>query len=327
MKLATFSLNASTSHLLGAVVDNKIYSFSDLIKHSGTETSVVDSMQDYLENLPLSFSIAQDLLSFINKTEGYDLDTVKLHSPLPQPKALIDFALTPQHLFNSAMTFVEHEYSGLKKVIAKKVVKKKVRKMSEGVNYSYYKGNHNAVIGPEETTHWPSYTSYLDIEPELAIVTGTKDAIIAGYVIFNDFSARDVQVPELDSLSLTRSKDFHKSNGLGPFLVTPDEIENPLALDVQVKIGDRYEWKGSTKEYSVAPDTVIEYLQTIHPLVPGSVIGLGTIPGCCGLDNNLWVKPGEEITITFKGLGTLKQYIPSTISIKEESRWAERAEL
>jgi len=127
----------------------------------------------------------------------------------------------------------------------------------------YYKGNHHAVIGDNDTISWPSYTSYLDIEPELAVVTVTGNMPIAGYTIFNDSSARDVQFPEMIGLGPARSKDFDRSKGLGPFLVTPDEIEDPLGLDVKVTIGRRYEWRGSTKEYSATPEKMLDYLKTI----------------------------------------------------------------
>ena len=94
----------------------------------------------------------------------------------------------------------------------------------------YYKCNHNAVIGDNDTIHWPAYSSYLDIEPELAIVTGNEVMPIAGYTIFNDSSARDVQFWEMVGTGPARSKDFGHSKGLGPFIVTPDEIGDPLAL-------------------------------------------------------------------------------------------------
>jgi len=191
----------------------------------------------------------------------------------------------------------------------------------------YYKGNHHAVIGDNDTISWPSYTSYLDIEPELAVVTVTGNMPIAGYTIFNDSSARDVQFPEMIGLGPARSKDFDRSKGLGPFLVTPDEIEDPLGLDVKVTIGRRYEWRGSTKEYSATPEKMLDYLKTIFTPLPGTILGMGTIPGCTGLDNDLWLLPGEKIEITFDKLGILRQNTPLSLDKLEHSRWQDRAEL
>jgi 2-keto-4-pentenoate hydratase/2-oxohepta-3-ene-1,7-dioic acid hydratase in catechol pathway len=72
---------------------------------------------------------------------------------------------------------------------------------------------------------------------------------------------------------------------------------------------------------------VLEYLKTIFTPLPGTVIGMGTIPDCTGLDNDLWIKPGENIEITFDKLGTLRQKTPKDLGKIEPSRWANREEL
>lgn len=330
MKLVTFQ-NGEKEPEFGVLVKDKIVSFSTLQGKCGKNYPDLDDIYTYLDNLPVSQKHAKELCKLgeglidqLGDFEYFTPSSVKILPPIPKPAALIDFGLTPRHLLQSAMTIIEHEYSGLKKIIARKVLKGRVKKMGKTSTYPFYVGNHNAVIGHDDTTHWPLYTSYLDIEPELAVVTGPKEFPVAGYVIFNDFSARDVQMPELDELSLTRSKQFDKGNGLGPYLVTPDEIHDPLDIEVSVTIGDRLHWKGHTKEYSIHPEMAINYLHTIFTPAAGTVVGLGTIPDCCGLDNNQWLNPGERVEITFQGLGTLRQHIPSKIGHISPSRWAKR---
>ena len=225
------------------------------------------------------------------------------------------------------MTMVRHELKGLKQVIAKQLVLRRIRRSQAEHHFPYYIGNHNAVVGDGDIVGWPRYTSYLDIEPELAVITGPPEQPIAGYTILNDLSARDIQMPELRTFSLTRSKHFDGSNGLGPFLVTPDEVGDPLSLQVTVRVGDRFTWHGSTSEYSVRPEEVIAYLHSVFTPPPGVVVGLGTIPGCCGLDNDLWPLPGDHVEITFEKLGTLRQKIPERIPHLTRSRWSERPEL
>jgi len=322
VKLSTFSINNQT--LFGFELQNSLYPFEE----SNNANAMLRNMQSFLENFPKSHILAESILDEAKNgtLKGFNRDEVMLHAPLPQPAMLIDFALTPQHLLNSALTFVEHEYSGLKKIIARKVVRKKVERMKSNKAYPYYKANHTAIIGNNDTVLWPSYTSYLDIEPELAVIIGANEDI-AGYTIFNDFSARDIQVPELDTLSLTRSKDFRTGNGFGPFMVTANELQNPLSLSVNVSIGNRFVWKGNTCEYSISPQEMITYLKSFMDLKAGTIIGMGTIPFCCGLDNNLWINPGEEIRITFDSIGTLIQHYPSTLPKLGKSRWAERDEL
>jgi len=159
------------------------------------------------------------------------------------------------------------------------------------------------------------------------MVIGNSRDKIAGYTIFNDASARDVQFPEMIGTGPARSKDFFRGNGLGPFLVTPDEVGDPLNLEVDVNISDRFLWKGHTSEYSVQPTDVVAYLETVFDLQPGMVVGMGTIPDCTGLDNDLWLLPGDTVRITFEKLGTLHQKVPSRIPELEPSRWASRAGL
>jgi 2-keto-4-pentenoate hydratase/2-oxohepta-3-ene-1,7-dioic acid hydratase in catechol pathway len=101
----------------------------------------------------------------------------------------------------------------------------------------------------------------------------------------------------------------------------------PLSLSVTVKIGDRFTWKGHISEYIANPDRVVDFFKTIFPLVPGIVLGMGTIPDCTGLDNDCWINPVERITITFDGLGTLRQLVPRVPADLEASRWKKRPEL
>jgi 2-keto-4-pentenoate hydratase/2-oxohepta-3-ene-1,7-dioic acid hydratase in catechol pathway len=328
MKLATYIEHGNDKSKFGVVVDGYVYSFKDLQEEINQHSPELVDIYSYLANLPHSREKAQELAKYAEGSENrVGVSKVKFLPPIPKPAALIDFALTPKHLYNSAMTIIEHEFTGLKKFVAKKLIQKKIDKAKTNKDYPYYKCNHNAVIGDEDTTIWPAYTSYLDIEPELAFVIGNENEPIAGYLILNDFSARDVQMPELEELSLTRSKDFSMGNGIGPFLVTLDEIRSPLNISVEVKVGERFVWKGNTSEYIEDPLKVLEYINTIWRPVPGTIVGMGTIPGCCGLDNNQWILPGEKIEISFDKLGTLNQYIPKNLSKLEKSRWKLREEL
>jgi len=72
---------------------------------------------------------------------------------------------------------------------------------------------------------------------------------------------------------------------------------------------------------------MLDYLKTIFTPLPGTILGMGTIPGCTGLDNDLWLLPGEKIEITFDKLGILRQNTPLSLDKLEHSRWQDRAEL
>ncbi len=334
MKLLTFSEGESGKHQFGVVVNNRIYSFDAIQLKFGTQHSGLHDIYAYLNQLPESQQQAQQLVNSIQQTsneadmiESFGLDEIRIHSPIPNPAALLDFGLTPRHLKNSAYTLLKHEFNPILIPFIKPFINRKMDNMAQSEILPYYKGNHHAISGYNDTVHWPSYTSYLDIEPELAIVYGNERQPIAGYTILNDMSARDVQFPEMIGTGPARSKDFDRSNGMGPFMVTPDEIDNPLDLKVTARIGNRFEWHGNTSEYCRKPEEVIAFAKSVFTLKPGTVLGMGTIPDCTGLDHNLWLLPGERIEITFDKLGTLKQHIPKNIGSIEASRWKSRQEL
>lgn len=321
MKLLRYK--SAAGEQFGFLLNDRVYSF---LECAPAQEHLLRSLHSYVLNLPGSRIAAEKIVASMGEKSGGEmLKSVKLLPLFSPAPALIDFGLTPAHMLKSAEQLITHELSGIKRYIALKMIKKRVKKVMSSSNYAYYKGNHNAISGEGDTITWPSYTAYLDIEPELALVYGTSAEPLAGYCILNDLSARDVQVPELNELSLTRSKDF--DNGLGAILVTPDEIEDPLKIAVTVQIGDRERWVGDTSDYLITPHEVLTYLESIFTPASGTIIGLGTIPGCCGLERNCWVKPGESIQIAFEGLGTLTQHVPEHISLPSKGRWAHRADL
>ena len=334
MKLVTFHTKTSQKPLFGIVINEKfVVSFAAIMKKKGAFVDSLQSMDSYLKHLPASYSASKELMQYavgnphqFNENEIFPIAAVKLLPPVPNPAALIDFGLTPRHLRNAGVNLMQREYKGSEREELKRKISEKFQGDSNKVTFSYYKCNHNALIGDGATIHWPSYSSYLDIEPELAFVTG-KGNCIAGYVIFNDSTARDVQWPDFQALTgPTRCKDFDYSKGIGPFLVTPDEIDDPLSLDVDVRIGERLHWKGSTSEYSVQPAKVMEKVLKVFTPLPGTIIGMGTIPDCCAIETEQWLLPSDRIQITFDKLGTLTQLVPDHVKITESSRWEKRSD-
>lgn len=332
MKLVTFLQKNSTIEEFGFVGNEKVISFQIAAQKAKIDTWKHVDVQSYLNDLPTSEITAQVIHDYtvthwdeFTATEVHDSITIKLLPPV-RPPALLDFGLSPRHLKNSAMTLLRYEYSTFLQKTVGFFVKRKIDRISKSGILPYYKCNHGEIIGDHDFIGWPQYTSYLDIEPELGIVVGTSHQPIAGYVIFNDVSARDVQLPEMIGTGPSRSKDFSGSNGIGPWLVTAGEVPDPLNLNVDIAIGKRYTWHGTTSEYTHSPDEVLAYLTTIFTPIPGTIIGMGTVPDCTGLDNDEWICPGDAIAISFQNLGTLHQRVPDTIAIAR-SRWKNRREL
>lgn len=341
MKLLNFISGGNATPHFGCVINESAVPFDALQNRFGGRHQQLSDLNSYLQNFPVSEDLARELqkrgekeFASLKPEEKFPLDKIKILPAIPYPPALFDFGLTPKHLRNSALTMMKYEMKWPLYWLAKLFIKAQYQRMKKRKNFIYYKGNHNSIIGDMDSPIWPQYSSYLDVEPELGIVVGkaplhmSQDDLersIAGYVIFNDFSARDIQFPEMrEFLGPARSKDFEKGNGLGPFLVTTDEVGDPLNLDVTVKIGERYTWKGTTQDIIAHPQELIEHLTTFRSLLPGTVIGMGTIPGCCGLDRDEWLEPGNLVQITFGKLGTLRHPIPKNIGPPKPTRWKPR---
>lgn len=325
MKLVRFSTRDGDEPRFGFVLGERVVAFDDL----RDRPAELESPEQYLRDLPESEELARSIEARardlgLDAGSALHLTDARFHPPLASPPALLDFGLSPRHLENSARTLIEYEYGAVVRRLLSPFVGASIRRTSRSNVLFYYKGNHHAIVGDEDVVGWPPYTSYLDIEPELGIVVGNAAQPIAGYLIFNDVSARDVQLPEMRVLGPTRSKDFDRSNGIGPYLVTPDEIPDPLSLDVTVRVGDRFTWRGSTSEYTRHPDEVVKFVKSIFTPLPGTILGMGTVPDCTGLDNNQWIEPGEVVEIAFAGLGTLRQRIPAPPTTLEAGRWRNR---
>lgn len=326
MKLLRFERDGGTH--FGFVRGDAAVSFARAQSQAGVAHPELASVEAWLAALPKSLDLAREVAArSASLAADAPLAQVRIRPPVPRPPALFDFGLSPRHLRNSALTLLRHELGAPVRALLSPLLRLAERRLRGSSAMPYYKGNHNAVIGDDDLVGWPAFTSYLDVEPELALVTGNEAVPLAGYTILNDASARDVQWPEMFGSGPARCKDFDRSNGLGPFLVTPDEVPDPLALDVEVTVGTRFTWHGSTREYVRHPEEVVRHLRSVLTPLPGTVIGMGTIPDCTGLDHDQWLHPGDAVAIRFEELGTLRQRIPPAPPDLAPSRWRERPEL
>jgi 2-keto-4-pentenoate hydratase/2-oxohepta-3-ene-1,7-dioic acid hydratase in catechol pathway len=338
MKLIRFTTAGSQEPRFGIVVRGHAVSFAAL-EHGASKfcRSLADS-RSYLANLPDSERAAKELAAWgedhlgkLGDDARFPLHAVHLLEPV-EVAALFDFGLTPRHLRNAAETLLKYEkddpqMAALLRAFAESILAPKPRSgSSEPEPLSYYKCNMNAIVGNGETVPWPPYTSRLDIEPELAVVYGSEKQPVAGFCIFNDISARDVQAPEfVGGFCLT--KDMAKGNQLGPYLVTCDEVGDPYNLTVSVSVNDRVRYRGSTSEISHKAEDVFAWLEFIAPIKSGSVMGFGTIPDCTGCDHDDFIDPGSEIQISFERLGTLHCRFAEPASKLLPSRWPVRGPL
>jgi 2-keto-4-pentenoate hydratase/2-oxohepta-3-ene-1,7-dioic acid hydratase in catechol pathway len=338
MKLIRFTTTDSPNPFFGVAIQDHAVPFSVLQNKAGKSSPHLADSRSYLANLPDSERAAKELLTWgeqhlgeLGKGDCFPLSAVRLLEPV-EVAALFDFGLTPRHLKNSIETNMKYEKDNpqivaLLQAFTKVVLTPKPKPPAgQPEPLAFYKSNMNAIVGDGETVPWPAYTSRLDIEPELAVVYGNEKQPVAGFCIFNDVSARDVQATEfIGGFCLT--KDMAKGNQLGPYLVTPDEVGDPYNLKVTVLVNGQLKYQGSTSEISHKAEDAFAWLGFMCPIKPGSVMGFGTIPDCTGLDHDDFIDPGAEIQITFERLGTLRCRFAKPTGKLLPSRWPVREPL
>jgi len=180
----------------------------------------------------------------------------------------------------------------------------------------YYKSDADSVIGTGVDVEWPNYSDLMDYELEIAAVIGKQgtdipageaEEYIAGYTIFNDFSARDIQGQEMQGrLGPAKGKDF--ANAMGPYLVTADEFD-PETAEVNAEVNGEVWSEGSPGEMYHSFADIIEHVSQSETLYPGDVLGSGTVGEGCGLELGQFLDSGDTVTLHADGIGTLENTV------------------
>jgi 2-keto-4-pentenoate hydratase/2-oxohepta-3-ene-1,7-dioic acid hydratase in catechol pathway len=174
----------------------------------------------------------------------------------------------------------------------------------------------NTIVGPGDAIRIPPNTVQADYEAELAVVIGKGGSRIpqerawehvAGYTIMNDVTARDMQHGDKQWF---RGKSCDTFAPLGPWIVTPDEIPDPHALDISLTLNGQTMQSSNTSNLIHKIDALISYLSQSLTWEPGDLISTGTPPGV-GVFRKppVFLKPGDEIRITVEGIGALSNRV------------------
>lgn len=187
----------------------------------------------------------------------------------------------------------------------------------------FYFSNPNAFLGHGQSLRKPDYTRELDYELEVACIIGKAGRdispdkaaeYIAGYTILNDWSARDIQRKEMRvGLGPAKGKDF--ASGLGPYMVTPDEIEGfrknkGYHLKMTAKKNGRLLSEGNFADITYSFEEMIARASQGVTLFPGDVIGSGTVGTGCILElrperADGWIERGDMVELEIEHLGIL----------------------
>ncbi|MCE2889926.1 MAG: fumarylacetoacetate hydrolase family protein [Hyphomonadaceae bacterium] len=274
----------------------------------GTMLDLIDAGPDALSQLRAWTS--ESGLNWIN------LGEVTLLAPLPNPRRLRCFSTYEKHLVQAFQQVLKHKLSGPVYAIVKGLGLIKAPKKFFKVP-AYYKGNHLAISGPDQTIDWPSYSQMLDYELELGLVIGKpgKDVPVSsaldhvfGYTIFNDFSARDALMGEMGfgpSAGPAKGKDFDTSNAIGPWIVTADEMGDPASATMTVRVNgvERGTAKVSDAAHSVA--AMVAYASRGETLCPGEMMSCGAVGDGTGIESWRFLVPGDRVELMIERIGTL----------------------
>jgi fumarylacetoacetate (FAA) hydrolase len=240
---------------------------------------------------------AQSLPSFFTgggsarEHDEYAFEDVRLLAPVPRPPSVRDAYAFEEHIKNAA------------RVTGRPGVPDEWYELPV-----FYFSNPAAIFGPDDEIPFPAGSNELDYELEVAAVIGA-DGAIGGFTIMNDWSARDLQRREMKvGLGPAKGKDFATS--LGPVVVTPDELGD-LRLEMVARVNGEERSRGNLGDMYHSWDAILERASANTQLVPGDVIGSGTVGTGCILEHGdgRWLQPGDVVELEVDGIGVLRNRV------------------
>lgn len=290
MRLVTYQRNGARR--LGALAGDALVDLPDVVGHP----AFPETMEALVSAGPGGLDVAREALDR-NDLDRHTVPEPRLLAPL-MPGSLRDF-----------LAFEDHVVAGS-------------ARRGEPVPdpwYElpvYYKGNHRSIYGPDEEIPWPAFTEELDYELEVACVLGGRGrdldedaarALIFGYTLMNDWSARDIQRKEMACrLGPAKGKDFATS--LGPCIVTADDLD-PGDLDLEARVDGETWSKGNLGTTRWTFPQMIAHVSQDEDVWPGDIYGSGTFGGGCGLDLGKLLWPGATVELEADGIGVLRNVV------------------
>ncbi len=324
MKLVSFATKVAPERV-GLLINDEVIDLSACASKIGINLPA--TMAEFLKGEGKSFDLAEKVQdAFLAGKVGKTLSRngYRLLAPVPHPTSCRDAYAFRQHVATARRN------RGLEMI-------------PEFDQFPvFYFTNHNGIVGEGDVVVESDHLQQLDFELEAAIVIGRRgknirssdaDNYIAGYMVMNDLSARVLQMDEMKlSLGPAKGKDF--ATAIGPWLVTPDELESART---KTPFGNTYDLRmtayhagklisvGSLKDMNWTFGEIIERASYGVELYPGDVIGSGTVGTGCYLELNgskalraketgepfspVWLADGDTIECEIAGLGRLKNRI------------------
>ena len=283
----------------------KLVTFTDPDERTrcGTLTDGQITAIDEFGTMRELFESGEDPATVARRADGerVALQDVRLRAPI-----------IPKKFFHTSGNYREHEEES-----------KVVNWSHEIAPWIVFFQNVDAIIGPDDPVIYPSHlTNELDYELELALVmaragknfdSGEAERYVGGYMIFNDITARDIQRREMRSGVFSFCKSIDTFCPLGPWIVTPDEIPDPYALEMELRVNGEQRQKSVSGNMSLTIPEVIEHYSPLD-YSAGDVLSLGTVSGVAGFREDaqdFYLKPGDVVECEIERIGVLRNPVIS----------------
>lgn len=293
MRVVRYTTQDARHENIGIMLDGQVFNFSAayqtmrMVENEVCECPIYSTME-LLERGLFNVETFRSALDFARKhglDTAYTIGEYKLLAPIKRPSKIL--ALGRNYMAHA----VESGY----------------HIPTEPV---YFAKANSSVIGPDEPVVYKKVLTRVDPEGELAVIIGKEGAnipedeaqsYVAGYTIFNDVTARDMQREDLKlSSPWVRSKGIDTFGPMGPWIVLPDEIKEPIELDIETRVNGEVRQKDNTRSLMFKIPKLISYISSFHTLFPGDVISTGTPEGMKP------VQVGDVMEVEIEGIGTLR---------------------
>ena len=281
MRLATFTHDGLTR--IGVVADNVVL---DLSEHA---PQLPTDMRSFLGAGSDALATAHEVLE--SGSSGLPLGEVHLQAPVPDPSKFLAIGLNyGDHIEESGMERPQHQMWFNKQV--------------------------TCVNAPFDPIHLPRVSEALDYEGELGIVIGRRcrhvpreraAEVIAGYCIVDDVSVRDWQ---MRAQTMTLGKSFDTHGPVGPWIVTPDEVGDPHALELRTWVNGELRQHSNTRHLIFDCYDQIAHLTTAFTLEPGDILATGTPAGVgIGFRPQKFLTANDLVRIEIEKIGAIEHSV------------------
>ncbi|MBN9430246.1 MAG: fumarylacetoacetate hydrolase family protein [Burkholderiales bacterium] len=317
MKLATFAApnGPASMGLVDADARRVLDCAAAHRRLHGRSSEALSSMQHLIEAGPRGLDLVRRIAESAPPQDWHSFDVVTWYAPLPLPVQARDFSVFREHIVGAPKggSRLRARLSGQSEAEA-------MAATPAPADYYFkrpvcYFTNRFNFVGHQHQIDWPAGSEYVDFELELGAIIGRGGrnipasqaaAHLFGITLFNDVSARDIQVFEMTArLGPYKGKSFDTANVMGPWIVTCDEIADVRQLMATVSVNGQTWQTSSLQDMLFSFEEMIEWASHDETLHAGEFFGSGCVGKCSGMELDRWPEKGDLVELEVAGIGKL----------------------